>query len=70
MIGDQLPPDGKIEQYVYDLIGSVYRQVEAKEAWCLDAQAVVDIAVMTPEEFADLATESSRRQQKAFPPFL
>lgn len=52
MIGDQLPPDGRIEQYVYDLVGSVYRQVEAKEAWCLDAQAVVDIAVMTPEEFA------------------
>ena len=51
-VGDQLPPDGKIEEHVYDLIGSVYRQIEAKEAFCEDARALSDIAVMTPEEFA------------------
>ena len=53
-IGDQLPPDGKIEAHVYDLIGKVYRQVEAKEPWCYGANAVSEIAVMTPEEFAPL----------------
>lgn len=52
MIGDQLPPDGKIEEHVYNLIGNVYRQIEAKEAWCIDAQAIADIGIMTPEEFA------------------
>ena len=33
-VGDQLPPDGKIEEHVYHLIGNVYRQIEAKEPWC------------------------------------
>ena len=50
-VGDQLPPDGRIEEHVYKLIGSVYRQIEEKEAWCLGAEAIGDIAVMTPEEF-------------------
>ena len=54
MIGDQLPPHGKIERYVYERIGHVYRQMEAKEAWCIDARALSDIAVMTPEEFAPI----------------
>ena len=51
-VGDQLPPDGQIEEHVYDLIGNVYRQVEAKEPWCVGARALSDIAVMTPEEYA------------------
>jgi len=53
-VGDQLPPDGKIEEHVYNLIGAVYTQVEEKEDWCIDARAISDIAVMTPEEFAPL----------------
>ena len=51
-VGDQLPPDGRIEEHVYGLIGNVYRQIEAKEAWCIGAEAISDIGVMTPEEFA------------------
>ena len=51
-VGDQLPPDGQIEEHVYNLIGKVYRQIEDKEAWCFDAKALSDIGVMTPEEFA------------------
>ena len=51
-VGDQLPPDGRIEEHVYNLIGNVYRQIEAKEAWCVGAEAISDIGVMTPEEFA------------------
>ncbi|HDZ22237.1 hypothetical protein LCGC14_0450020 [marine sediment metagenome] len=50
-IGDQLPPDGKICKHTYDLIGSVYREVAAKESWCSQAEPVVDIGVLTPEEF-------------------
>ncbi|MCY4071714.1 MAG: beta-galactosidase trimerization domain-containing protein [Chloroflexi bacterium] len=53
-VGDQLPPDGKIEEHVYNLIGAVYTQVEEKEDWCIGARAISDIAVMTPEEFAPL----------------
>ena len=51
-VGDQLPPDGQIEEHVYNLVGNVYRQLEAKEAWCIGARALSDIAVLTPEEFA------------------
>lgn len=50
-IGDQLHPSGKIDQPTYELVGSVYAEVEKKEPWCRDANAVSDIAVFTPEEF-------------------
>jgi hypothetical protein len=51
MIGDQLPPRGRIEPYVYDLVGKVYAEVEAKEPWCKGAKALSEVAVFTPEEF-------------------
>jgi beta-galactosidase GanA len=50
-VGDQLHPNGKIDQATYELIGSVYREVEKKEPWCQGARAVTEIAVMSPEEF-------------------
>lgn len=51
MIGDQLPPRGRIEPYVYELVGKVYAEVETKEPWCVGAKAISEIAVFTPEEF-------------------
>ncbi len=50
-IGDQLHPEGDICQTTYKLIGSVYSQVAEKEAWCVGATPVAEIAVMTPEEW-------------------
>ncbi|NLA59130.1 MAG: beta-galactosidase [Firmicutes bacterium] len=50
-IGDQLHPSGKIDKYVYELIGSVYSQVEKKEPWCRGAKAVSEIGLLTTEEF-------------------
>jgi hypothetical protein len=50
MIGDQLHPDGHIDPHVYDLVGSVYAEVERKEPWCAGARPVSEIAVFTPEE--------------------
>ncbi|MDF2614311.1 MAG: Beta-galactosidase trimerization domain protein [Clostridia bacterium] len=49
MIGDQLDPDGKISKDVYQLIGSVYKEVEQKEPWCIEARPVCDMAIFTPE---------------------
>lgn len=49
-IGDQLPPHGELDEATYELIGSVYRQVEAKEPWCAGAQAVTELAIFNPEE--------------------
>ncbi|MBN2983114.1 alpha-amylase family protein [Cohnella algarum] len=48
-IGDQLPPDGRMDEATYRLIGAAYREVEAKEAWCRDAVNVADVAVLTLE---------------------
>ncbi len=51
-VGDQLHPRGVLCPHTYDLIGAVYSQVEAREAYCRDARPIVDIGVLTPEEFA------------------
>ena len=51
-IGDQLHPRGRLCPHVYELVGSVYSQVKAKEPWCVGARAVTQIGVLTPEEFA------------------
>jgi len=50
-IGDQLPPQGRLDPATYALIGSVYAEVEKKEPWCRGAHALSDIAVLSPEEF-------------------
>jgi hypothetical protein len=48
-VGDQLPPEGELDAATYELIGAVYRQVEAKEPWCAAARAVTEIAIFNPE---------------------
>jgi len=58
-IGDQLHPGGKICAHTYDLVGEAYAKVEAAEPWCDGAEAVVDIGLMTPEEFATDATRGA-----------
>lgn len=50
-IGDQLHPGGKLSESAYDLIGKVYGSVKEKEPYCREAKPVVEIAVLTPEEF-------------------
>lgn len=52
-IGDQLHPRGRLDSATYDLIGSAYRQVAEKEPWCEDARAIVDIAVVSAEEYIE-----------------
>ena len=62
MTGDQLHPDGTLDGPTYDLIGSVYAEVEKKEPWCSGVTAVNDIAVVSPEAFElelDLAIPKS-----------
>lgn len=48
-IGDQLHPRGALSAPVYDLIGRVYAQVEAKEPWCIGAEPLAEIAVFNVE---------------------
>lgn len=56
-IGDQLGPDGKISAPVYDLIGKMYTQIEAKEPWCEAAKPIAEFGVFLPEEFLEPGAE-------------
>ncbi|MHB1294584.1 MAG: beta-galactosidase trimerization domain-containing protein [Anaerolineae bacterium] len=48
-IGDQLHPRGALNEAAYDLIGTVYADVEAKEPWCIGAVPQADVAVLNVE---------------------
>lgn len=48
-VGDQLHPDGLMDEATYRLIGAAYKEVEEKEAWCEGAANVADIAVFGVE---------------------
>lgn len=48
-IGDQLHPSGELDSSTYANIGAAYREVEAKEPWCVGARALSDIAVLSSE---------------------
>lgn len=64
-VGDQLHPNGKLDPATYELIGSVYRQVEKKEPWCRDAVALSEIGVFSPEEFLGIGEVGARRVPEA-----
>lgn len=48
-VGDQLHPEGKMDEATYTLIGKAYKEVERKELWCGDVQSVADVALLTLE---------------------
>ncbi len=48
-IGDQLHPDGALDPSTYQSIGAAYREVEAREPWCIDARPISDIGVLSSE---------------------
>lgn len=47
-IGDQMYPDGSLQEATYDLIGSVYQEVEKLEKYNEGSEAVTQIAVLHP----------------------
>jgi hypothetical protein len=49
-IGDQLHPRGKLDKAVYELIGSVYKDITEKEPWCKDVEPCVEIAILLLED--------------------
>lgn len=48
-IGDQLHPDGSLDETTYRSIGRAYCEVEIKEPWCVGARPVSDIGVLSSE---------------------
>jgi len=63
-IGDQLHPAGRMDLATYTLIGEAYREVETKEEWCKDTQAVADIALLSLEAAAWAAGEPLAQHNK------
>ena len=51
-VGDQLHPDGALNEDTYNLIGEAYSHVEARETWCEGAKALSDIALVSSEAAA------------------
>lgn len=49
IIGDQMHPLGVLDKHAYELIGSVYEQVEKKEPWCIGAKPVIELGVYYTE---------------------
>ncbi len=48
-VGDQLHPGCELDTSTYKLIGKAYEQVEQKEAWCVGAKNVAEIALVSAE---------------------
>jgi len=48
MCGDQLHPDGKMDEETYRIIGEAYKRVEEREEWLAGATPVADVAVLAP----------------------
>lgn len=48
-VGDQLHPEGLMDESTYRLIGAAYREVAEKEAWCTGVKSIADVALLTSE---------------------
>lgn len=48
-IGDQLHPDGLMDESTYTLIGEAYSQVATKEPWCINVTNVADVGLLSLE---------------------
>ncbi|MCT4544364.1 MAG: beta-galactosidase trimerization domain-containing protein [Vallitalea sp.] len=52
-VGDQMHPQGKLDEVTYALIGEAYKEVEEKEQWCDDVTNVADIGLLSTESISE-----------------
>jgi len=57
-IGDQLHPNGTLDPSTYEIIGTAYREVEAKEPWCREARQIFDLGILSSEAESHTQRES------------
>jgi hypothetical protein len=57
-IGDQLHPRGKLDEAVYERIGRIYEQIEAREPWCVESYKVSQIGVLMSRRAFDESCDS------------
>ncbi len=46
-VGDQLHPDGQLDESTYAIIGEAYAEVAAKEPWCEGSRNVADVGLLS-----------------------
>ena len=46
-IGDQLHPNGELDESTYAIVGEAYSEVEAKEPWCDHVKPIADVGVLS-----------------------
>lgn len=59
-VGDQLHPEGLMDEATYKLIGTAYKEVEEKETWCRHAANIADVALLSVESVANECDEAQR----------
>ncbi|MCC3371628.1 beta-galactosidase trimerization domain-containing protein [Cohnella sp. REN36] len=57
-VGDQLHPEGRMDEATYALIGAAFAEVEAKEPWCVGVEAVADVALLSVEAYSGGSPDS------------
>jgi hypothetical protein len=55
-VGDQLHPDGCMEEATYATIGAAYAEVAAKEAWLGGARSLAEVALLSHEAVSQNST--------------
>jgi hypothetical protein len=58
-VGDQLHPRGTLDKAAYELIGSVYKRVEEREPWLLDAKPITQIGLFKTSGGTDKESAAS-----------
>lgn len=48
-VGDQLHPEGQMDEATYALIGAAYKEVESREEYCANAANIADVALLSEE---------------------
>ncbi len=46
-VGDQLHPDGELDESTYEIIGQAYREVAGKEPWCDNVRSLAGVAILS-----------------------
>ncbi len=54
-VGDQLNPNGLMDELTYTIIGRAYEEVEQKEPWCINTTNIADVALLSLESTTSIS---------------
>ena len=60
-VGDQMHPDGHMDETTYALIGKAYAEVEEREPWLDNVDSVADIAIFSQEAVMNYFEDDAAR---------